>query len=81
MVERFLHFLHNRKIRPLQEDRLLLKESTSDAFLIRLMYKKLAHSAPTEFPAWSIWKLIVPPKLGSFLLRKRLCETLENPNF
>ena len=35
-VERFLHFLHNRKIRPLQEDRLLLKESMSDGFSVRL---------------------------------------------
>ena len=65
-VERFLHFLHSRKIRPLQEDRLLLKESTSDGFSVRLMYRQLAHSAPTEFPAWSIWNPIVPPKLGFF---------------
>ena len=30
------------------------------------MYRKLAHSAPTEFPAWSIWNPIVPPKVGFF---------------
>ena len=31
-VERFLHFLHNKKIRPFQEDRLLLKETMIDGF-------------------------------------------------
>ena len=71
-VERFLHFLHNRKIRLIQEDRLLLKESTSDGFSVRLMYRKLAHSAPTEFLAWSIWNPIVPPKLGFFFLESVL---------
>ena len=60
-VERFLHFLHSRKIRPLQEDRLLLKETTSDGFSVRLMYRKLAHSTPTDLPAWSIWNPVVPP--------------------
>ena len=30
------------------------------------MYRKLAHSAPTEFPAWSIWNPIVLSKLGFF---------------
>ena len=31
-VERFLHFIHNKKIRPFQEDRLLLKETMTDGF-------------------------------------------------
>ena len=65
-VERSLHFLNSRKIRPLQEDLLLLKETMSDGFFVRLMYRKLAHSAPTDFPAWSIWNPIVPPKLSFF---------------
>ena len=68
-VERFLHFLHNKKIRPFQEDRLLLKETMTDGFLVRLMYRKLMHSLPTDFPCRSIWNPIVPPKLG-FLLGK-----------
>ena len=65
-VERFLHFFYSRKIKPLQEDRLLLKESTFDGFSVRLMYRKLAHSASTEFPTWSIWNPIVRLKLGFF---------------
>ena len=65
-VERFLHFLHSRKIRPFQEDQLLLKESTDDGFSVRLMYRKLVHSLPTAFPFRSIWNPIVPPKLGFF---------------
>ena len=49
-VERFLHFLHNKKIRPFQEDRLLLKKTMTDGFSVRLMYRKLVHSLPTDFP-------------------------------
>ena len=33
-VERFLHFLHNKKIRPFQEDQLLLKETMTDGFSV-----------------------------------------------
>ena len=65
-VERFLHFLHNKKIRPFQEDRLLLKESITDGFSIRHMYSKLVYSPPLDFPYRSIWNPIVPPKLGFF---------------
>ena len=71
-VERFLHFLHNKKIRPFQEDRLLLKETMTDGFSVRLMYRKLIYSLPTDFLCRSIWNSIVPPqtkffRLGSFL--------------
>ena len=65
-VERFLHFLHNKKIRPFQEDRLLLKETMTDGFSVRLMYRKLMHFLPTDFPCRSIWNPIIPPKLGFF---------------
>ena len=65
-VERFIHFLVNKKIRPLQEDRLLLKESRTNGFSVSLMYRKLRYSPPTEFPWRSIWNPIVPPKLGFF---------------
>ena len=53
-VERFLHFLHNKKIRPFQEDRLLLKETMTDGFSVRHMYHKLMYSLPTDFPCRSI---------------------------
>ena len=53
-VERFLHFLHNKKIRPFQEDRLLLKESIIDGFSVRHMYRKLMYSPPIDFPCQSI---------------------------
>ena len=66
MVERFLLFLHNKKIRSFQEDRLLLKETMTDGFSVRLMYHKLMHSLLTDFPCRSIWNPIVPPKLGFF---------------
>ena len=65
-MERFLHFLHNKKIRPSQEDRLLLKETMTDGLSVRLMYRKLMYSLPTDFPCRSIWNPIVPPKLGFF---------------
>ena len=71
-VERFLHFLHNKKIRQFQEDRLVLKETMTDGFSVRHIYRKLMHSLPMDFPCRSIWNPIVPPKLcffslGSFL--------------
>ena len=31
-VERLIHFLHNKKIRQFQEDRLVLKETMTDGF-------------------------------------------------
>ena len=65
-VERFLHFLHNKKIRPFQEDRLLLKETMTDGFSVRLIYRKLMHSPSIDFPCRSIWNPIVPLKLGFF---------------
>ena len=65
-VERFLHFLHNKKINPFQEDQLLLKEIMNDGFSIRLIYCKLMHSLPTAFPSRFIWNPIVPLKLGFF---------------
>ena len=65
-VERFLHFLHNKKIRLVQEDRLLLKESTTNGFSVRHMYRKLMFYPPLDFLSISIWNLIVPPKLGFF---------------
>ena len=65
-VERFLQFLYNKKIIPSQEDRLLLKESITDGFSVRLMYSKLVYSPPLDFPYRSIWNPIVPPKLGFF---------------
>ena len=58
-VERFLHFLHNKKIRPFQEDRLLLKETMTDGFSVRLMYRKLMHSLPTD-------SFVVPSGTQSF---------------
>ena len=65
-VERFFLFLHNRKIRSVQEDHLLLKESITDGFSVRYMYRKLMVSPPLDFPSRSIWNPIVPPKLGFF---------------
>ena len=65
-VERFLHFIHTKKIRTGQEDRLLLKESITNGFSVRHMYRKLMFTPPLDFPSISIWNLIVPPKLGFF---------------
>ena len=56
-VERFLHFLHilhNKKIRLFQEDRLLLKETMTNGFSVRHMYRKLRYSLLTDFPWRSI---------------------------
>ena len=65
-VERFFLFLHNKKVRSVQEDHLLLKDSITDGFSVRHMYRKLMISPPFDFPSRSIWNPIVPPKLGFF---------------
>ena len=65
-MEKFLLFLHKKKIRSFQEDRMLLKETMIDGFSVRLMYRKLMHSLLTNFPCRSIWNPIIPPKLDFF---------------
>ena len=65
-VERFLHFLINKKVRPFHEARLLLKESKTNGFSVSLMYWKLRYSLSTDFPWRSIWNPVVPPKMGFF---------------
>ena len=65
-VERFFIFLHNKKIRPAKEDRLLLKDSSTDGFSVSHMYRKLMFAPPLDFPSRSILNPIVPPKLGFF---------------
>ena len=69
-VERLLQFLHKSKIRPYQEDRLLVKGAKGHNFSVRIMYRQLDHSPPIAFPFRSIWNPIVPPKIG-FLHGKR----------
>ena len=65
-VERFLCLLHNRKVRPCQEDKLLMKDSKNAGFSARLVYNLLDHCSPLVFPSRFIWNLIGPPKLGFF---------------
>ena len=60
-IERFLQYLHSRKIKPFQEDQLLLKGFKTNGFSVRLVYRMLVHSPPTAFPFRSIWNPIVPP--------------------
>ena len=43
-VERFLHYLHIRKVRCLYEDQPLMKDSKTKGLSIRLMYRLLALS-------------------------------------
>ena len=57
-VESLFLFLHNKKIRSVQEDRLLLKESITDGFSVRHMYRKLMFSPLLDFPCRSIWNPI-----------------------
>ena len=65
-VERFLLVLQNKKIKPFQEDCLILKETRPDGFAVSLMYQILMHSLPSDFLWHSIWNPIVPPKMGFF---------------
>ena len=44
----------------------MLKESLTDGFSVRHMYRKLMFAPPLDFPSRSIWNPIVPQKLGFF---------------
>ena len=65
-VERFLLILSRRKIGNLQGDKLFLKNAKSEGFIVKVMYRVLDRSPFLPFPHWSIWNLIVPPKMGFF---------------
>ena len=63
-VERFLQVLQNKKIKPSQDDKLLLKEAKEGAFSVKLMYKVLDQSPTNVFPYQSIWNPYVPNRVG-----------------
>ena len=65
-MERFIYFLHIRKIKPSQEIKMLMKDSKNAGYSVRLMNNLLDHSSPLVFPSRSNWNPIVPPMLGLF---------------
>ena len=71
-VERSLQYLHNNKIRPFQEDQMLVNDSKTNGFSVRLMDWMLDHSPPIAFPFRSIWNPFVSPQIEFFLPGKRL---------
>ena len=65
-MTRFLHTLHDQKIRPLGEDKLLLKNAKVKGFLVKSMYKGLDVSPAFDFPYRLVWNPVVPQKIGVF---------------
>ena len=65
-VERFLLILFRRKICTFQENKLLLKKSKADGFVVKVIYTVLNRSPFVPFPRRSIWNPIVPLKIGFF---------------
>ena len=63
-MDRFLHLLHHRTIRPSQKDILLMKDSKKANYFFISMYSLLDLSLPLDFPSPSIRNPIVPPKLN-----------------
>ena len=53
-VESFFLTLHNRKFRPLQEDKLVLKSSKGKGFSVKFMFSLLDQSRSLAFPFRSI---------------------------
>ena len=71
-MERFFYALHRQKIKPLNDDKLLLKGSRDEGFSMKLMYKVIDQSSDIVFPFRSISNSTVPPKMGFFRLGKLL---------
>ena len=65
-MTRFLHTLHDQKIRPSGEDKLLLKNAKVKGFSVKSMYKGLDVSPAFDFPYRLVWNPVVPPKFGVF---------------
>ena len=65
-VGRFLSFIHRKKIKPVIEDKLLLKGSSLGNFSVKTMYNGLDPSADFDFPFRSVWNVVIPPKISFF---------------
>ena len=63
---RFLSFIHKKKIRPMIEDKLLLKGSNIGNFSLKTMYNGLDPSADFDFPFHPVWNAVIPPKINFF---------------
>ena len=65
-MTRFLHTLHDQKLRPTGEDKLSLKNVKDKGFSVKSMYKGFYVSPAIDFPHRLVWNLVVPPKIGVF---------------
>ena len=67
-AENFLHTIQPRRVVSNREDMLILKQSNSGVYSMKLMYKAL--NSPTfesrPFPTLSVWNPLVPLKVGFF---------------
>ena len=65
-MTRFLHTLHDQKLRPTGVDKLSLQNVKDRGFSVKSMYKGVDVSPAFVFPHRIVWNLVVPPKIGVF---------------
>ena len=65
-MTRFLHTLHDQKLRPMGVDKLSLQNVKDRGFSVKRMYKGVDVSPAFVFPHRIVWNPVVPPKIGVF---------------
>ena len=65
-MTRFLHTLHDQKLRPTGVDKLSLQNDKDRGFSVKRMYKGVDVSPAFVFPHRIVWNPVVPPKIGVF---------------
>ena len=65
-MTRFLHTLHDQKLRPTGVDKISLENVKDRGFSVKSMYKEVDVSPAFDFPHRMVWNPVVPPKIGVF---------------
>ena len=65
-MTRFLHTLHDQKVRPTGVDKLSLENVKDRGFSVKSMYKEVDVSPAFDFPHRMVWNPVVSPKIGIF---------------
>ena len=66
-MTRFLHTLHDQKLRPTGVDKISLQNVKDRGFSVKSMYKGVDVSPAFVFPHRIVWNPVVPPKIGVFV--------------
>ena len=65
-MTRFLHILHDQKLRPTGVDKISLQDVKDRGFSVKSRYKGVDVSPAFVFPHRIVWNPVVPLKIGVF---------------